>query len=162
MSKKELNNYTKFFQTKPNTEFFGVALLRDQLLKDILNEDIHDILYWAGKNLALKFPVATDALPEFFQQAQFGSLALITNSESKHVFTLTGSEVQTRLKLDKDADFMLETGFIAQTIQQNSGFETEAEYKIKRKETVEITVISDISRQILDPTTTNNIELNPA
>lgn len=159
MSKKELNNYNKFFQNNSQPEFFGVDLIRDYLLKDILNEDIHDILYWAGKNLAAKFPIKTPDLPAFFQQAQFGDLELITNSESKHLYKLTGSEVQTRLKLDKDADFMLEAGFIAQTIQQNYGFETEAEYKIKRKENIEITVISDISQQILNPDKINKVEI---
>ena len=56
MSKKELNDYTKFFQNNPNPGFWGIELLRDALLKDVLSEDIHDILYWAGKNLAIKFP----------------------------------------------------------------------------------------------------------
>ena len=47
MSKKELNDYTKFFQNNPNPGFWGIELLRDALLKDVLSEDIHDILYWA-------------------------------------------------------------------------------------------------------------------
>lgn len=162
MSKKELNDYTKFFQNNPNPGFLGIELLRDALLKDVLSEDIHDILYWAGKNLAIKFPIHTADLPTFFQQSQFGILDLKSGSESKSIFNLTGPEVQTRLNIDKDADFMLETGFIAQTIQQNSGFETEAEYKIKRKDIIEITVISDISRQILDPNEIHLIELNQA
>ena len=101
-------------------------------------------------------------MPTFFQQSQFGILDLKSGSESKSIFNLTGPEVQTRLNIDKDADFMLETGFIAQTIQQNSGFETEAEYKIKRKDIIEITVISDISRQILYPNEIHLIELNQA
>ncbi|WP_429970717.1 YslB family protein [Fructilactobacillus sp. Tb1] len=160
MSKKDLNNYNKFFQDNSNPSFWGIELIRDSLLKDVLSADIHDILYWAGKNLAIKYPIHTDDLPEFFQQSQFGTLELTTGSESKNVFTLTGAEVQARLSLDKDADFMLEAGFIAQTIQQNSGFETEAEYKIKRKNIVEITVISDISRQIINPDDVAKIELS--
>ncbi|WP_191981435.1 YslB family protein [Fructilactobacillus lindneri] len=159
MSKKETNKYEKFCKNNQDLNFWGIELLRDNLLPDILNEDTHDILYWAGKNLAIKFPVSLDTISTFFKQSGFGNLELLKNSDQKMVWKLSGENVEKRIKLNQDADFMLETGFLAQTKQQISGFSTEAEYHIKFKSTVEITVISDTSKQVQDPSECHPIKI---
>ncbi|WP_413627170.1 YslB family protein [Fructilactobacillus vespulae] len=160
MKNKEIDRNNKVAENILDSNLWGVEILRDNLLNDILGQDNHDILYWAGKNLSLKFPVQTESLPTFFAKSKFGNLELIKHSEIKSTVSLSGEIIERRLKNDKDADFALETGYIAQTIQQNTGFETEAEYNIKRKKTVEINVVSDVSKQIFNPEIVNPLPLN--
>lgn len=46
---------------------FGYELIRDTLLPNVLGEEAPHILYWAGKELARKYPLETlDELADFF------------------------------------------------------------------------------------------------
>ena len=50
-----------------------MKLLRDHVLPSILGQHEEDILYWAGKEIARKFPVFTiEELPIFFTEAGWG------------------------------------------------------------------------------------------
>lgn len=101
---------------------FGYDLLRDHILPSILGKHENDILYWAGKEVARKFPVfSIDELPIFFQEAGWGSLTLEKTSKDEASYILTvsaGPTVQSR-------SFTLEAGFLAEQYQKLNGVLTE-------------------------------------
>lgn len=103
----------------------AVALIRDALLPEILGAD-NNILYWAGKRLARNFPIAKDEeIPVFFEQADWGELKRIKSKKDQQYFQLTGDVVKMRQKLNPRSEFLLEAGFLAETIQNQLGFITE-------------------------------------
>ena len=54
---------------------FGYELIREILLPEILGSDSPEILYWAGKQLARKFPLQDFAeIANFFDKAGWGEL----------------------------------------------------------------------------------------
>lgn len=102
---------------------FGYEILRDHVLPSILGPHESDILYWAGKEVARKFPIFNvEELPTFFTEAGWGMLSL--EKENKH---------ETYYILTNDADtmkaahrtFHLEAGFIAEQYQKLGGLLTE-------------------------------------
>ncbi|USS85193.1 YslB family protein [Fructilactobacillus myrtifloralis] len=143
MSKQNQSDFNKYQALVPDLNGWNSFILRDELLPDLLQDDLGDILYWAGKNLALKLPVTPDDLPAFFAANQWGTLTQQTATEQKTVWNLSGPVVTTRLKMNKDCDFMLETGFLAQTQEQSRGWVSEAEAKKKLNGSIAITVVSD-------------------
>ena len=91
-----------FYNIASSKGKFSSELLRDALLPELLGKE-NNILYWSGKRLARIFPLAKDEdLPIFFEQAEW------------------------RMQLNPKADFLLEAGFLAETIQLQLGFVTEA------------------------------------
>ncbi|KRN40747.1 hypothetical protein IV48_GL000295 [Fructilactobacillus fructivorans] len=155
----DMNKYEKFRKEHSDSPFWGIELLRDSLLPDLLDQDIHDILYWAGKDLATKFPVASnDDLQAFFKQSQFGNLELKKENIKKISWKLSGPKVETRLKLNKDPDFMLEAGFLAQTKQQIDQISTECEATIKLN-SVNFTVVSDPNAPVNNPSDFKTINI---
>lgn len=131
---------------QPLEENFGIKLLRDMLLPDILGQD-NEILYWAGKHLARKQQISSlEILPYFFAKACFGELILTKQRKSSYVFKLKGPIVASRYKQEKDPEFKLEAGFLAATIERLSGFLTEAIIEKQSKHGVTIFVQTDLSR----------------
>ncbi len=66
MKKDAYKNLSKFSN---NQTAFSLALLRDGILNDILDDDANDILYYAGKEVARQFYTKTlNGIQEFFQQ----------------------------------------------------------------------------------------------
>ena len=64
---------------------FGYEILRDHVLPSILGKHEDEILYWAGKEVARKFPIfGIDELPDFFQEAGWGPLNLKRLRKTKH------------------------------------------------------------------------------
>ncbi|GEK58093.1 hypothetical protein CHL76_09800 [Marinococcus halophilus] len=54
---------------------FGYELLRKNVLPDILGSDEHAILYWAGKQLARRYPCSSPAeVADFFRDAGWGEI----------------------------------------------------------------------------------------
>ena len=54
---------------------FGYELMREVLLPEILGDDSPAILYWAGKQLARKYPLKDfEEIIDFFKQAGWGKL----------------------------------------------------------------------------------------
>ncbi|USS86796.1 YslB family protein [Fructilactobacillus cliffordii] len=143
MSKQNPSDFNKYQDLVPDLTDWNNFILRDELLPDLLNDDLSDILYWAGKNLAIKFPVTNSDLPAFFAANHWGTLNKQKESSQKVVWQLTGQPINNRLKMNKNCEFMLETGFLAQTQEQNSGSLSEAEYKKKLTGGIEITVVTD-------------------
>lgn len=128
--------------TVTDTEFngqFGYEILRDHVMPDILGKHEADILYWAGKSLARKFPLfSLDEAPDFFRQANFGELALDRTTKDEIVFQLTPPKADQRC-------FKLEAGFLAQQKQKIDGFVTEAHEEVfPKKNRVLITLKWDL------------------
>ncbi|WP_062104474.1 YslB family protein [Bacillus niameyensis] len=121
---------------------FAYELLRDILIPDLLGKDTEEISYWAGKNLARKFPLlSTDEIVSFFLEAAWGNLELIEESKQEMKFELTGGIIERRIEMQQDPSFRLEAGFIAEQIQSKKNFTSEAYDEIlKKKNKVLITV----------------------
>ncbi|MFW0781093.1 YslB family protein [Rossellomorea marisflavi] len=124
---------------------FGYELIRDLLLPDILGKHTPDILYWGGKQLSRKFPLpSNDELISFFREAGWGDLAIVEQKKNEITFELSGEFVKRRNSLKSDASFKLETGFLAEFVQMQYKFVTEATDELhKRNQTVKITAVWD-------------------
>ena len=145
-----INDYDKILQTNFQVNSFALTLLRDGLLKNLLQEDYPHILYWAGKEIARQFP--TDALSsvvEFFDNAGFGKLEIASQDNKNQRWYLTGDLVQQRLSLNKSADFSLEAGFLAQQLETQTGAIAEATFKfLKKNEGVSFDVVTDLNETV--------------
>ena len=104
---------------------FAYELLRDSLIPEVFGTDT-TILYWAGKKMARNINLAsiTD-LVTFFEKANWGKLEIVKEKKDKQTWLLSGDIVKFRQNQVKTADFNLEAGFIAETIQIQSGFTSE-------------------------------------
>lgn len=124
-------------------EKFGYMILRDHVLSDILGKNENDVLYWAGKSLARKFPLhSLDEAINFFSQADFGGLIIEKSGKSETVFMLQPDTISNRC-------FKLEAGFLAQQEQELSGFLTEAyDEVLLKKKMVRITLKTDLREHV--------------
>ncbi|WP_088809863.1 MULTISPECIES: YslB family protein [Listeria] len=116
---------------------FGLELLRDHLIPELLGEETPHILYWAGKDLARKFPLASlDEISAFFKKASFGELTLTKEKKDELRITLSGEQVEKRFLAEGNPTFKLEAGFLAEQIQSQRGFYAEAydEINARKKE----------------------------
>lgn len=110
---------------------FGYEILRDHVLPNILGVHEGDILYWAGKDVARKFPIFhIEELPTFFTEAGWGQLTLEKTKKEEAFYLLDGnfSSLNT-----KERTFHLEAGFIAEQYQKLNGSLTECFSEIKQK-----------------------------
>ena len=135
-----------FNMTVTDTDFngqFGLEVLRNHVIPDILGRHEADILYWAGKSLARKFPLASmDDAPDFFRQAHFGELKIERSSKGETSFHLAAPGLEQRC-------FKLEAGFLAQQKQNIDGFMTEAfEESLGKKKGVRITLKTDLRDKV--------------
>ncbi|WP_075620000.1 YslB family protein [Paenisporosarcina indica] len=135
---------TTDIKTVPN---FGYELIRDHVLSNILGKHEDDILYWAGKDLARKFPMFTmDEATSFFQEAGWGILTLERLNKDEAFYVLSGEN--DSLQITKRC-FRLEAGFIAQQQQKLSGYLTECfEEKSIKTNNVQFHVKWDLKEKI--------------
>ncbi|WP_234002773.1 YslB family protein [Lactobacillus sp. CBA3605] len=148
--------YSQFAGNTIKTSVLSVEVLRDALLPNLLGADSSGILYWAGKDLARQFPVATTAdLVTFFEQAGWGHLLVIKESADLITYELTGEPVARRSYAIKKPDFMLETGFLAEQAVQRVGCVSEAKLTFQNKMRIRIAVTIDHKQPITnhDPAT---------
>lgn len=102
---------------------FGYEIIRDQILSSILGKHEADILYWAGKDLARKFPLfSLNETYPFFKEAGWGDLILEKEDKDEAIYTLSADP--TFLNIEKRC-FRLEAGFLAAQTERNLGFLTE-------------------------------------
>jgi len=115
---------------------FGYELLRDHVIPDILGKHEDDILYWAGKEIARKFPVfSVDEVPAFFKEAGWGTLVRVASGKEETDYELTD-------RLESPASrtsFPLEAGFLAEQYQIANGCLTEC-YGARDEKTEQITL----------------------
>ena len=126
---------------------FGYELVRDHILRSVLGKHEEEVLYWAGKELARKFPLFTlDEAPLFFEQAGWGALSIEKEEKDEIVYILSG-EADT-LKVEERC-FRLEAGFLAEQIQKINGFLTECyEEKSSKQGIVKFNVKWDLKEPI--------------
>ncbi|AMX82695.1 hypothetical protein GS3922_02830 [Geobacillus subterraneus] len=106
---------------------FGAELLRHSLLPELLGKDGAALLYWAGKQLARRYPLATmEDIAVFFERAGWGTLSADEERKDELHIELSGPIVSARLSLYDSCTFQLEAGFLAQQIEQQKRFVTEA------------------------------------
>jgi len=121
---------------------FGYELIREELLQDLLGKNTSQLLYWAGKNLARKYPLeTTEEITSFFTQAGWGELHLVSSKKAEMEWHLTGELISRRFVHKDEPSFQLEAGFLAQQIEQQQNKVTETyEQQKKRAQTVIFTV----------------------
>ena len=152
------SDYTTLLNLPGSVSFFAVTAMRDLMLPNMLGEDQHNILYWAGRDLAAKLPVREEAIPQLFKQVGFGTLTPLKQKRQERQYLLAGDVVATRIRTYEDPDFQLEAGFLAQALQQVLGFAVEGGSAIQRRDQNTIlTVVMD--NRDPQPTAENLIEL---
>lgn len=121
---------------------FGYELIREVLLRDIFGDDTPEILYWAGKSLARKYPLeGMDEIINFFKDAGWGNLVLKNESKKEIEFELSSPLITKRMQRKDKPHFQLEAGFLAQQIEHHKQMISEAfEHPKKRSSTVLFTI----------------------
>ena len=110
---------------------FGYEIIRDGILRSILGKHEADVLYWAGKETARKFPLFTlDEAPTFFMQAGWGELTMEKEGKDSYTYVLTGDA--DILKFE-ERSFRLEAGFLAEQVQNLSHYLTECYEEVNVK-----------------------------
>lgn len=113
------------------TTQFGYEIIRDHVLPSVLGVHEGEILYWAGKEVARKFPTfSIEEIPAFFIEAGWGNLTLLKTSKKEAFYELTGIAESVKIEQRK---FQLEAGFIAEQYQKLSGVLTECYTEPKRR-----------------------------
>ncbi|MBD1381153.1 YslB family protein [Metabacillus arenae] len=113
---------------------FGFELMREVLIPDILGKESSQMLYWAGKNLARKYPLnSLEEVISFFHCAGWGKLSIVHKKGTEMEFELEGELIQARFKAKKEPFFQLEAGFLAQQMEQLNNQITETYEQIKRR-----------------------------
>ncbi|RDU36313.1 DUF2507 domain-containing protein [Neobacillus piezotolerans] len=121
---------------------FGYELIREILLPELLGKNAPELLYWAGKLLARKYPLKTiDEVKAFFVRASWGSLDIRKESKNEMEFELEAVMLPSRVPSKAEAYFQLEAGFLAQQIEMQKGVTAEAfEHPVKRSRIAVFTV----------------------
>lgn len=130
-------------EPEPRTiSMFGYEIIREHLLPDILGKDTPEILYWAGKRLARKFPLPDlEKLIEFFANASWGQLVIIKETKNEMELELFSPLIVSRVKTKAEHFFQLEAGFLAQQIEMQKEVIAETfEHPVKKANKVQFTV----------------------
>ncbi|MBS9334457.1 YslB family protein [Fructobacillus sp. M1-13] len=140
---------------------FASLLLRDALLQNLLTDDYANITYWAGKELARQFPLESIAeIANFFEQAGFGNLTITYQGEAEQQWLVAGPVIKDRLALNRQADFSLEAGFLAQQVELQNEAIAESYFQVNmRKHTVTITVMVDNQHRVESLTASEQVAL---
>ncbi|WP_088014375.1 YslB family protein [Gottfriedia acidiceleris] len=133
-----------------NISGFGYELIRNDLLNDLLGKEQNDILYWAGKMIARKYPLATfEEIIEFFDQAGWGNLTVEEEKKQEVHLTLSSELITYRNQQKKNVSYQLEAGFLAMQIQQQIDVIAETyEEQSKRGDKVKFLVKWDLKDPI--------------
>jgi predicted hydrocarbon binding protein len=129
-------------EEEQNVSIFGYELIREVLLPDILGKDTPEILYWAGKRLARKYPLETiDEIIQFFSRATWGVLSVKNEKKDEMDFELSSPLMVSRVKSKAEHFFQLEAGFLAQQIENQKEVIAETfEHPVKHAHNVLFTV----------------------
>lgn len=131
----EINISEKQLESTPaSVPVFGYELIREVLLPSILGKDTAGILYWAGKDIARKFPLKNlDEIIDFFTKAGWGLLTIKNENKKEIDIELSSPIISERLKQKSDCHFQLEAGFLAQQLQYQKEVIAEAYEHPKKK-----------------------------
>ncbi|WEG13946.1 YslB family protein [Pullulanibacillus sp. KACC 23026] len=115
-----------------NVSAFGLELLRTVVIPELLGDETHPILYWAGRRLARQYPLQDVAdLPAFFEKAGWGQLELKESKKDHCLYFLTSELIEARIKDDEHTTFSLETGFLAEQYERLTQYKAEAIMEVK-------------------------------
>jgi predicted hydrocarbon binding protein len=121
---------------------FGTELIRQILLPELLGKETASILYWAGKSLARRYPLETVSdIITFFEKAGWGTLSIVEERKDELHVELSGAIIAARFALHEHCTFQLEAGFLAQQIEQQKRFVTEAFEQQKKRENKVLIII---------------------
>lgn len=113
---------------------FSYELLREELLPDLLGKELDAILYWAGRNLARKYPLeTTEEIIHFFEKAGWGTLVITDHKRRDMQFQLTSPLITERHNEKRHSSYQLEAGFIAEQIQKQRGVVAESYEEQKKR-----------------------------
>lgn len=130
MNKDQIKQYLNLPPERRDFSLF----LREILLTDIFGPDKNEILYYYGKDLANNFTFdSLDEICNLFEQFGFGALALTKVKKDTYLFRAQGTKITERLEFMPEADFSLETGFIAQAIKLATKRIAEGQWNVNRK-----------------------------
>jgi len=116
---------------------FGYSLIRDELLPELLGTHTNEILYWAGKNLARKYPCQNEGeLIHFFEKADWGTLQLVKQKGEEISLELSSPLLQKRIKEHAAQHFTLEAGFLAEQFAMMKQCQTEAIHQKANRDAV--------------------------
>jgi predicted hydrocarbon binding protein len=140
-------------QEEETCSVFGVELLRSVLLPELLGKENSGISYWAGKNIARKYPLSTlEDIIVFFKKASWGNLKLVKDSKSEMIFELSSTLITKRAQQEiNQVSYQLEAGFLAEQIQRMSNYITESYTSEKKgKETIIIFEVKWDRKDLVD------------
>ncbi len=113
---------------------FAYELLRNILIPELLGKDTSEILYWAGKHLARKFPLMSmDEIIAFFNEAGWGNLSVLKQDKHGIELELTSELITRQFERKAETRFKLEAGFLAEQVQTQRNVLTEANDEIIKK-----------------------------
>ncbi|MRH42927.1 DUF2507 domain-containing protein [Aquibacillus halophilus] len=126
-----------------HTSGSGHDILRYVCLPDLLGKDANTILYVMGKNLARNIKLESiDDIINFFKKAGWGNLILMKEKRRELIFELTGDTISQRNQQDIDTEYRLESGFLAEAMQQVKNADCECvEENRTKKQLVQFNVI---------------------
>lgn len=135
----QLNNITDESRT---VSIFGYELIREILLPEILGKDAPEILYWAGKRIARKYPLSNfEKIIEFFENASWGQLEIKKENKDEIELELSSPLIVSRVKSKAEHFFQLEAGFLAQQVELQKEVIAETfEHPVKKSNKVQFTV----------------------
>ncbi|MCQ2008612.1 MAG: YslB family protein [Sporolactobacillus sp.] len=135
---------------------FGYELIRNLLIPELLGKETASILYWSGRKIARQYPLDNEQqIIDFFDQAGWGVLEQVNKEKNKMTFECSSPLVESRIKDYSDSSsFALESGFIAEQIQRQTG--CVAESYMETKTGRQKKVIFLIKWDVKDPVGTEN------
>jgi predicted hydrocarbon binding protein len=133
---------TTQFDDSRSVSIFGYELIREFVLPEILGKDTPEILYWAGKRLARKYPLNSfDEVIDFFSKASWGHLEVKAERKDEIEFELMSPLFVSRVKSKAEHFFQIEAGFLAQQIELQKQVIAETfEHPVKKENKVKFTV----------------------
>lgn len=131
---------------------FGYELIREVLIPELLGKETPEILYWAGKHLARKFPlVSMDEVISFFEEAGWGYLKILKEDKHGMELEITSPLISRHLKLKTDGCYKLEAGFLAEQVQTQKKVRAEAyEEVMKKTQVIRIILRWDMKDSIMN------------
>jgi predicted hydrocarbon binding protein len=130
-----MENHKDNTSQKPKSvSMFAYELYRDILPPVIFGKDTADIFYWAGKQLARKFPLLSlDEVYSFFDEACWGKLRIMKEEKNELLFELSGPFVERKFDIYSEPFFSLEAGFLAEQIQTQKNATAEALEEVHKR-----------------------------
>jgi len=113
---KNLISLSALDQFDPET--IGQDVLRYISLPGILGTEAETLLYFMGKDLSRTLkPETLHDIYYIFEKLGWGRLDYVKEKRKMFVFSLMSDAVVRRLKAPVDAEFRLEAGFLAESLQ---------------------------------------------